>query len=217
MPFTYQYPHPAVSTDAVLFTVEASQLKVLLIERKHDPYAGTWAFPGGFLDMHEDLQTCAERELAEETGVSGIRLEQFHAAGTPDRDPRERNISILHMGMVRPGTVEPKAADDAAAVGWFRAHRPPKLAFDHKPLLKLALKHLATKLTTSDAALRFLPGRFTLTDLQQVYEAVLNKPLDARTFRREILSLDWLAATGDTAQHGRRRENLYRAARRRSR
>lgn len=217
MPFTYQYPHPAVSTDAVLFTVEDGELKVLLIERKHDPYAGTWAFPGGFLDMHEDLQTCAERELAEETGVSGIRLEQFHAAGTPDRDPRERNISILHMGIVRAGTVEPKADDDAAAVGWFRAHRPPKLAFDHQPLLKLAIRHLATKLASGDVALRFLPKRFTLGDLQSVYEAVLNRPLDARIFRREILSLDWLAATGDTAQRGRRREKVYTARSRRKR
>lgn len=213
MPYVYDYPHPAVTTDAVLFTVRDGRLEVLLIQRRHEPYAGRWAFPGGFLDYEEDLLDCALRELEEETGVSGVELEQFHAAGTPGRDPRERNISILHMGLVRADEVNPVADDDAGDVGWFDARRPPPLAFDHAELLPLAVRHLTARIMHSDAALRFLPPRFTLAELQRVYEAVLDKELDREEFRRVIRALDWLQPTGETAREGRRREQLFQSAR----
>lgn len=213
MPYVYEYPHPAVTTDAVLFTVRDGRLEVLLIQRRHEPYAGRWAFPGGFLDYEEDLLDCALRELEEETGVSGVELEQFHAAGTPGRDPRERNISILHMGLVRPDEVNPVADDDAGEVGWFDARRPPPLAFDHGELLPLAVRHLTARIMHSDAALRFLPPRFTLTELQGVYEAVLSKPIGRGDFRRVIRALDWLQPTGEYARAGRTREQLFQSAR----
>ncbi len=213
MPYVYEYPHPAVTTDAVVFTVRDGRLEVLLIQRRHEPYARRWAFPGGFLDYEEDLLDCARRELEEETGVSGVELEQFHAAGTPGRDPRERNISILHMGLVRPDEVTPVAADDAGAVGWFDARRPPPLAFDHEDLLPLAVRHLTARITRSDAALRFLPPRFTLSELQGVYEAVLNRRIERDDFRRVIRALDWLRPTGEYARAGRAREQLFQSAR----
>jgi 8-oxo-dGTP diphosphatase len=172
MPHTYEYPHPAVTTDAVIFTVRGGRLEVLLIRRGHPPYEGRWAFPGGFLDYDEGLAACAARELKEETGISGVRLEQFHAAGTPGRDPRERNISILHLGLVADGQVEPQAGDDAAAVGWFDARRPPPLAFDHSELLALAREHLAIRIRTTNAALDLLPRCFTRADLAAVLAAV---------------------------------------------
>lgn len=211
MPYTYEYPHPAVTTDAIVFTVREGQLQVLLIQRKHDPYAGMWAFPGGFLDYDEDLIDCARRELLEETGVSGVALEQFYAAGTPGRDPRERNISIVHIGLVRADTLTPKAADDAAAVGWFNAHRPPPLAFDHEELLARARRHLAERLRHTPAALQFLPKRFTRAQLKGVYDAVFGKPLDAREFQRRLRALDGIRASGQYAPAGRRREPLYEA------
>ena len=214
MPYVYEYPHPAVTTDAILFTVRAGRLEVLLIQRKHDPYAGRWAFPGGYLDYEEDLLACARRELEEETGIRNVELEQFHAAGTPGRDPRERNISILHMGLVHPDAVTPVAGDDAGAVGWFNARRPPPLAFDHKDLLALARRRLAARIMNSDAALGLLPTRFKLDELQRVYEAILNKRLDRNEFQRVIQALDWLTPTGEYADDARRGERLYRSARR---
>ncbi|MEZ5446818.1 MAG: NUDIX domain-containing protein [Gammaproteobacteria bacterium] len=216
MAYVYEYPHPAVTTDAVLFTVRDGRLEVLLIQRRHEPYAGRWAFPGGFLDYEEDLLDCALRELEEETGVSGVELEQFHAAGTPGRDPRERNISILHMGLVRPDEVNPVAADDAGDVGWFDARRPPPLAFDHEDLMPLAVRHLTARIMHSDAALRFLPQRFTLSELQGVYEAVLDKDLDREDFRRVIQALDWLRPTGEYAREASGREQLFQSARRKT-
>ena len=212
MPYTYRFPHPAVATDAIVFTVRDGRLEVLLIRRRNEPFQGMWAFPGGYLDLDEDLQACAERELAEETGIRGVTLQQFHAAGKPDRDPRERNISILHMGLVRPDQLRPVAGDDASAVAWFPARRPPALAFDHRELLALARRHLNLRLQTSAAALRFLPPRFTLPALQAVYEAVAGRRLAPVAFRRQARTMDYLVPTGETAagRHGRQR--LYRAA-----
>ncbi|MFO1436157.1 MAG: NUDIX domain-containing protein [Gammaproteobacteria bacterium] len=200
MPFTYEYPHPAVTTDAILFTVRAARLEVLLIQRKHDPYAGQWAFPGGFLDYEEDLLACAQRELLEETGISGVKLTQFYAAGTPGRDPRERNISIIYIGLVRPDALRPRAGDDAADVAWFNAARPPQLAFDHRELLQRARQHLAEKFNNSAAAADFLPPRFTIEELQSVYVAVLGPQFKTLNARKQLLSLDWLATTGQTAR-----------------
>ncbi|MGQ0658871.1 MAG: NUDIX domain-containing protein [Chromatiales bacterium] len=213
MAYTYEYPHPAVTTDAIVFTVRDGRLEVLLIQRRHEPFKDMWAFPGGFLDYEEDLLDCAKRELAEETGVSGVELEQFHAAGAPGRDPRERNISIVHMGLLRPDQRTPRAGDDASEVGWFNAHRPPPLAFDHRELLALARRHLAEKLMRTPAALEFLPRLFTQSQLKTVYDAVLNRRLDQGNFRRLARSMDCIRATGQYAKRGRVREPLYGAAR----
>lgn len=190
MPYTYEHAHPAVTTDAVVFTVRDGRLEVLLIQRKHEPFKDMWAFPGGFLDYDEDLIDCAKRELEEETGVRGVQLEQFYAAGTPGRDPRERNISIVHIGLVRHDQVSPQAADDAAEVGWFSAHRPPLLAFDHRDLLKLARQVLSEKLAhTPRLALRLLPRRFTLSQLRAVFEAVLRRRLDPAELRNHMRAM----------------------------
>ena len=124
MPFTYDYPHPAVTTDVVLFTIQDERLLVLLIRRAQDPFRGHWALPGGFIDIDEDLEPCARRELFEETGLTGMYLEQLCTVGTPGRDPRERTISVVYFGLVPYETVAPKAASDAEAVGWFPVQDP---------------------------------------------------------------------------------------------
>ena len=169
MAYTYEYPHPAVTTDAVVFTVRDGRLEVLLIRRRHEPFKDMWAFPGGFVDYDEDLLVCAKRELEEETGVRGVRLEQFHAAGTPGRDPRERNISIVHMGLVRPEQCTLRADDDASEVGWFNAHRPPPLAFDQaKPYIDNLLRE-----QKHDELLRQLYGQLSRQLNLVIYDAAL--------------------------------------------
>lgn len=143
-PFCYEYPRPAVTVDVVIVTREPEP-RVLLIRRKHDPYAGKWALPGGFVDMGEDLDAAARRELYEETGVEAEHLEQLHTFGAPDRDPRGRTISVAYLALMDAERVHPCAADDAAAVGWHSLASPPPLAFDHEEILACARRRLAEK------------------------------------------------------------------------
>jgi 8-oxo-dGTP diphosphatase len=142
--YTYDYPRPAVTVDVVIVTRE-DKPRVLLIRRKHEPFQGKWALPGGFVDMEEPLEAAARRELAEETGVRPGKIEQLATFGEPDRDPRGRTISVVYLAEVRPGTVKPQAADDAAAVAWFSLQRPPQLAFDHAAILAAARGRLKRK------------------------------------------------------------------------
>jgi 8-oxo-dGTP diphosphatase len=142
--YTYAYPRPAVTVDVVIVTREAKP-RVLLIGRKNEPFAGSWALPGGFVEMDEDLDVAARRELREETGVeisSKEDLVQLRTFGAPDRDPRGRTISVVYLATVNREAVQPRAADDAAEVGWFSLQRPPKLAFDHKDILACARRFL---------------------------------------------------------------------------
>ena len=145
MPFTYPYPRPSVTADVVAFTLRGDDLAVLLIRRKEEPFKGCWALPGGFVNENESLERAAARELYEETGLSGVRLEQLGAFGDPGRDPRGRTISVVFLGRVDAAKVKAVAADDAAEVGWFPLHRPPQLAFDHRTILALARKHTRPK------------------------------------------------------------------------
>jgi 8-oxo-dGTP diphosphatase len=140
--YTYAYPRPAVTVDVVILTRERES-RVLLIRRKHDPFAGLWAIPGGFVDMDETLEAAARRELQEETGVQTDALEQLHTFGDPGRDPRGRTISVVYLARMDPRRVKPIAADDAAEVGWHRLRQLPPLAFDHARILACARQRLA--------------------------------------------------------------------------
>ncbi|MSU77844.1 MAG: NUDIX hydrolase [Gemmataceae bacterium] len=137
----YDYPRPAVSVDIVIVTRETKR-RVLLIRRKHDPFAGCWALPGGFVDMDESLDDAARRELFEETNVRAGKLVQLHTFGDPKRDPRGRNISVAYLAEVDADSVSATAGDDAADVAWCSLARPPKLAFDHRKILKHARDYL---------------------------------------------------------------------------
>lgn len=139
--YTYKYPRPMVTVDVVVVTEEAKP-RVLLIRRKHDPFAGRWAIPGGYVDMNEPLEEAAKRELLEETGIQLKRLEQIGAFGNPGRDPRGRTISVVYLARVNPNQLKPKADDDAAEVGWHSLLRPPPLAFDHQAILGCARRRL---------------------------------------------------------------------------
>jgi 8-oxo-dGTP diphosphatase len=142
--FIYDYPRPMVTVDVLIATREKKP-RVLLIRRKHEPFAGMWAIPGGFVDMEETLEAAARRELKEETGIAVKHLEQLGTFGDPGRDPRGRTISVVFLGRVNPTRVQPKAADDAAQVGWHNLQYPPKLAFDHAKILARVRKYLKEK------------------------------------------------------------------------
>jgi 8-oxo-dGTP diphosphatase len=138
---TYDYPRPALTVDVAIVTREARP-RVLLIRRKNDPFAGSWALPGGFVDENERLMAAAQRELVEETGVTMADLEQLYTAGDPGRDPRGWTVSVVYLAQVDPGAVKPVAADDAAEVGWFALGELPTLAFDHAMILGRVLTRL---------------------------------------------------------------------------
>jgi 8-oxo-dGTP diphosphatase len=142
--YTYDFPRPAVTVDVVLVTREKKP-RVLLIRRKHEPFAGAWAIPGGFVEMDESLEAAARRELREETGVAVDELEQLHTFGDPGRDPRGRTISVVYLARVDAERIQPKAADDAAEVGWHDLRQPPPLAFDHGQILACAREGLKKK------------------------------------------------------------------------
>lgn len=139
--FCYEYPRPSVTVDIVLITREEKP-RVLLIQRKHDPFAGTWAIPGGFVDMDETLEASARRELKEETSLEVGKLEQLSTFGDPGRDPRGRTISVVFFGRASATRLKPEAADDAASVAWHRLDRLPPLAFDHDKILACARARL---------------------------------------------------------------------------
>jgi 8-oxo-dGTP diphosphatase len=139
--FTYDYPRPAVTVDLVIVS-EDEDPRTLLIRRKHDPFAGMWALPGGFVEMHESLDAAARRELYEETGIKVEQLEQLHTFGDPERDPRGRTISVAYLAIMDAAKLEPRAQDDAAEVGWHPLRRPPALAFDHAEILACARRRL---------------------------------------------------------------------------
>ena len=211
MPFTYEHPHPAVTVDIAVFTVRADELKILLIKRAQEPYQGEWALPGGFIRQDEGLEAAARRELAEETGVSGVFLEQLYTFGQPDRDPRERVITVAYYALIPSDKLELRAATDAEGVGWFALKELPALAFDHEAILDMALKRLAAKLEYSTIAFQLMPETFTLTELQHVYELIARAEMDKRNFRKRVLALDVIEPTGDEKREGPHRPaKLYR-------
>ena len=205
-----KYERPSVTVDVVIFSVVEGELKMLLIKRKNWPFEGTWAIPGGFVDMDEPLEDAAARELYEETGVEDVYLEQFYTFGQPDRDPRTRVISVAYLALVGAGQLQPQAADDAADVGWFAVHDPPPLAFDHADVLKRALQRLCHKLDSTALGSLFMPEEFTLSELRRAYERISNEKLDGRRFRRRILAAEILEETGTRRGSGSRAAKLYR-------
>lgn len=209
--YSYAYPHPAVTVDIVIFTVRDAQLKLLLIRRAGEPYQGKWALPGGFIHLDETLEASARRELEEETGVSGVYLEQLYTFGAPDRDPRERVITVAYYALIPSDKLQLRAATDAEAVGWFGMDELPDLAFDHPEIIAIAHQRLVAKLDYSTIAFQFLGRDFTLSELQSVYEIILREELDKRNFRKWALALEQIEETGRERRDGAHRPaKLYR-------
>jgi 8-oxo-dGTP diphosphatase len=212
-PETYDVSHfdrPSVTVDLVIFTLRQDQLQVLLIKRKHWPFEGMWALPGGFVHMDESLEKAARRELEEETGVQDVYLEQLYTFGKPDRDPRTRVITVAYFALVSSDHLELRPATDAANADWFPATTPPPLAFDHADILSYAITRLRYKLEYSAVGFQLLPGEFTLTELQTAYETILDEKLDKRNFRRRILQAGVLEKTSFYRVGEHRPAKLYR-------
>jgi 8-oxo-dGTP diphosphatase len=211
MPFTYEYPRPALTADCVVFALAEDHLQVLLVERASAPYQGAWALPGGFLDEGETLEQAARRELEEETGLKVKSLAQLGAFDDPKRDPRGRVISVAFVAVMPRGEQVPTAGSDARRVAWFRAATPPKMAFDHRRILQAAHEHVQLRARTEPLLFELLPRKFTLTQLQRVHEALHQRPLDKRNFRKKVLSLGVIQDLNEVEQGvSHRAARLYR-------
>ena len=192
MSFTYKYERPALTVDCVVFGLDEKKLKILLIQRGLEPFKGKWALPGGFVHVGESLDAAAKRELLEETSVDKIFLEQLYTFGAPDRDPREHIVSVVYYALVNLSEHKPKADTDASNAEWFDIDDIPKLAFDHKQIFVFSIDRLRGKLRYQPIGFELLPRKFTLSQLQHLYEIVLNKEIDKRNFRKKILKMDIL-------------------------
>lgn len=202
MAHTYDYPRPMVTVDTVIFTILDHDLKVLLVRRGVEPFKGAWAIPGGFVAMDESLEAAARRELYEETNVADVYLEQLYTFGDPGRDPRGRVISVAYYALVSAEARELVARTDSAEVGWFSAYRLPELAFDHPRIVEYALTRLRYKLDYTSVGFQLLPKKFTLGELQTMYEVILARPLDKRNFRKKVLGMGILEPLDETKMEG---------------
>ena len=205
MAHTYQYPRAALTVDCVVFGFDDGELKVLLIERALEPFKGRRALPGGFLRVDEAVDEAARRELAEETGLRNVFLEQLYTFGAVDRDPRERVVSVAYYALVKLSDHRAKAATDASNAEWFPVSKVPRLAFDHAEVFAAALARLKGKVRYEPIGFELLPPKFTLSQLQHLYEAVLEMALDKRNFRKKVLGFGLLIPLKETQMLGRHR------------
>lgn len=216
MSYTYEYPRPALTVDCVVFGLDEDDLKVLLVQRAGEPFKGHWALPGGFVDMQETTDDAALRELEEETSVRDVYLEQLYTFSRVDRDPRERVVSVAYYALVKLSEHAVKAATDASDAAWFSVEEATKLAFDHDEIVATARERLRGKVRYQPIGFELLPEKFTLTQLQRLYEIVLDTELDKRNFRKKILAMDLLRPL-DEVEKGvaHRAARLYRFDQRR--
>lgn len=190
--FTYKYPHPAVTTDSVIFGFDGSSINILLIERGRVPFKGAWALPGGFIHMDETVEEGARRELMEETNIQDVYLEQFHIFSDVNRDPRERILSVAFFALVSKNDFEVIAGDDASKAQWYEWNHLPPLAFDHAEIIRMARERLQEKLRISPIAFKLLGSEFKMDELQRIYELIHEKKYDRRNFMRKMESSGFL-------------------------
>ena len=211
MSFTYAYARPALAVDCVVFGLDEEDLKVLLIRRDLEPFAGRWALPGGFVRVDESVDEAARRELVEETGLSRVFLEQLYTFGALDRDPRERVVTVAYYALVNLSDHRVKAATDAREAAWFAVSDLPRLAFDHEDITTTALERLRGKVRYRPVGFELLPAKFTLTMLQRLYEKILERALDKRNFRKKVLAMGLLEELDEVEQDvAHRAARLYR-------
>lgn len=227
------YDRPGITADIVLFTVVERELRVLLIQRRLHPFQGRWALPGGFILRGESAEAGARRELREEAGVEDVFLEQLYTFSAPGRDPREWIVSVAHYALVSVDRLKPRAGTDATHTAWFSVREGKggtfeahpldgsggavPLAFDHAAILTLAMERIRGKLDWVPIGFQLLPEKFTLTELQEVHEAILAKPLDKRNFRAKVLRDGLVKPTKEMRTGNHRPAQLFRYAEKRYR
>jgi 8-oxo-dGTP diphosphatase len=209
--YTYTYPRPAITVDIVIFTIRDGCLQVLLIQRGEEPFKGSWALPGGFVRIHESLEEAAARELEEETGINQAYLEQLYTYGRPQRDPRDRVITVAYFALIPADKpINTAGSREVAQAAWFSVDVLPELAFDHAEIACYALRRLRYKLEYSAVGFELLPEQFSLSELQTAYEIILGENLDKRNFRRRILDAGIIEATPEMRSGEGRPARLYR-------
>jgi 8-oxo-dGTP diphosphatase len=204
--YCYRHPRPAITTDSVVFGFDGENLNVLLIKRRNDPFAKMFALPGGFLDQEEEVEDCARRELQEETGVYGLKLRNCGVLSDVGRDPRERVISLCYFGLMGPSAMmsdEIAAGSDAGDVKWVGLDKilngTVKLAFDHVNAVKMACRTLSGALNKEPVAFELLDEKFTIKQLQKVYESILNRSFDRANFHKKMV--------GDSSAQSKMKKN----------
>ncbi len=215
--YTYDFPRPSVTVDGVVFGFTGNSLQILLIKRtaldgegNPNVFPKWWALPGGYVNQDEDIDDAVRRELVEETGVKGLYLEQLYTFGKPKRDPRGRVISVAYYALVKSSALDLQHGSDADEAKWFDVSELPKLAFDHAEIVEVGLQRIRGKVRYQPIGFELLPDKFTLVELQRLYEAILQRPLDKRNFRRKILSFDILEPLNETTLLKTRPAQLYR-------
>ncbi|NCF27779.1 MAG: NUDIX domain-containing protein [Gammaproteobacteria bacterium] len=211
MPLPTESGRPVLTTNIVVFTLRDEQLKLLLIRRRNAPFEGCWSLPGGVVGTDEDVEANAMRKLEDSTGLSGIYLEQLYTFSAPERDPRERVISVAYYALVASKRLQLRTDADSEGVGWFSLNELPELAFDHAQMVDTAHQRLAAKLDYSTIAFQFMPELFTLSDLQNVFQIILNRDLDKRNFRKRMRAMEQIRQTSQVQKTGSHRPaRLYR-------
>ena len=214
MKHCYEFPRPALTVDCVVFGFDGGALQILLIRRGIEPFLGAWALPGGFVRMDEGLEAAARRELEEETGLRDLFLEQLFTFGGVDRDPRGRVVSVAWYALVRPDLHPARGDTDASEAGWFGVGAVPELAFDHGAIVATALERLRGKVRYQPVGFELLPRKFTLGQLQALYEAILGRAIDKRNFRKKVLGYGFLVPLEQFETGPHRPARLHRFDRR---
>jgi len=191
-----------VAVDAIVFGYSKTDgVSVLLIQRRYDPYKGNWALPGGFVLEQESLEEAVKRELKEETGATVNYLEQLYTFGEPQRDPRQRVIAVAYFALVKSGKYqELKATTDAENAQWFPIGQLPRLAFDHKEIVRVAIERVRTKIRYQPIGFELLDKKFPFSDLEKLYTVLLDRPIDRRNFAKKIMALGILDETNELAK-----------------
>lgn len=200
MTYSYEFPRPGLTVDCVVFGLDASDLKIVLIQRQQPPFDGEWALPGGFVQVNESVDETALRQLRDKTGIQNVFLEQLFTFGRVDRDPGDRIVTVAYFALVNLNDYQAIATTATGEVSWFPVANLPHLPLDHAEIVATALRRLKAKVRSEPIGFELLPPKFTLTQVQKLYETILEKPLDKRNFRKKILGMQILMELNEWEQ-----------------
>jgi 8-oxo-dGTP diphosphatase len=199
--YQYEYERPALATDCVIFGFDGGELKLLLLKREKEPFENKWALPGGFVYMDETTEASAKRILLEKAGIKDVFIEQLYTFSKVDRDPRERIVSVAYFALVNKAQFNLVAGRDTIQAEWHSISELPELGFDHSEIVALAVERLKGKVQYQPIGFELLDEKFTLSQLQLLYEAILQTTIDKRNFRKKIIGMGLLKQLDEKEQN----------------